>query len=139
MGVRSGNPDWQDGSAGGTPITAQALQNMEQAIDDLPAIDQVAWGAVTDKPVKFPADLTAGTNVSITYDADGTATINSSGGGGGGGNASFRYYVSSAWQARGSDTNPVTFVSTKDVAAPNPTDMVLGDMWIRHPNAVETP
>ena len=140
MGVRSGNPDWRNGSAGGTPITAEALENIEKAIDDLPAIDQVSWGQVSEKPTRFSPDLTAGSNVTITYESDGTAVINAAGGGGGGGgNASARYFTGGAWQARGSDTTPVTFISTKDVNAPNPADMVLGDMWIRHPNALETP
>lgn len=45
--------DWQDGVAGGTPITAAELNRMEQGIVD-GQNTAAAWADVTGKPATFP-------------------------------------------------------------------------------------
>jgi hypothetical protein len=48
-----------------------------------------------------------------------------------------RNYDGSAWEARGSSLFPRIFVSSDHAGAPQPADMVVGDMWIRHPDDFE--
>ena len=43
------------------------------------------------------------------------------------------------WPARPSVSHPIMWISTTDAAALRPIDMVVGDMWVRHPDALETP
>lgn len=58
---------------------------------------------------------------------------------GGGATAGFVYYTtaSSSWPSRPVSATPVMWVSTTDSTALQPTDMVIGDMWVRHPDALE--
>lgn len=47
------------------------------------------------------------------------------------------YYTGTSWPSRPVMDDPLMWVSTKHAAAPQPTDMDTGDMWIRHPDALE--
>lgn len=55
----------------------------------------------------------------------------------GGGGAGFVEWTGTAWPGRPSTSAAVMYVSTKDKLAPMPSSMLTGDMWIRHPDAVE--
>ena len=139
MGTRTGNPDWAHDSDGGTPISAAALQNIEEAIDESARLEngkvpasQLPTPPTTEKP------LIAGTNITIDRSNPDMPVISAAGGGGGGsGNAMFVYYTAGAWGARPNVTTPVIYVSTNDAAASRAVSMVNYDMWIRHPDALE--
>lgn len=66
MGVKTGNPAWQNTPAVSSPITAEALNAIEQAIDD------------------SETRLVAGSNVTIDRSNPAAPIISSTGGGGGG-------------------------------------------------------
>jgi hypothetical protein len=46
------------------------------------------------------------------------------------------YYSGTAWPARDDTPNPIMWVSTKHPSAPQPGGIVVGDSWLRHPDAV---
>lgn len=54
--------------------------------------------------------------------------------------ANMAYYnsTSHAWPSRPVATNPIMWISTTDAAATQPVDMQPGDMWVRHPDALES-
>ena len=48
---------WADGADGGTPITADELDRMEQGIADGQNEAQVTWATLSDKPSTFPPEI----------------------------------------------------------------------------------
>lgn len=136
MGTRTGNPEWKDGSAGGTPINAEALNNIEEAIDQIPI--GYTFNEISDKPEFYRPALVAGANITIDRTVPDAPVISAAtgGGGGGGGNAFFAYWGGTSWSTRPTTVTPVIFISTNDAAAPRSTEMQVGDMWIQHPLAL---
>lgn len=49
--------DWKDGAAGGTPITAEQLNRMEQGIVDGQNATAVTWSTLAGKPATFPPTI----------------------------------------------------------------------------------
>ena len=48
---------WEDGSAGGTPITAAELNRMESGIAEGQNVASPTWATLTGKPATFPPAL----------------------------------------------------------------------------------
>ena len=46
-------------------------------------------------------------------------------------------YNGSSWPTRPAASTAQIFMSTKYPTAAEPSDMVIGDIWIRHPDALE--
>lgn len=203
MGQMTGNPTWQDGRDGDdTPITAEALNNIEEALDELDArpsggggggapglsayqvavangfvgnqsqwlaslvgaagksayqvaVDngfvgnQAAWllslkgapGAVstTPGPQGKSAYQIAVDNGFVGTESAWLLTLKGEPGddGEGGGGSAGIFYSGTAWPTRPADPNPATWISTRHSTAIQPPTMQIGDMWIRHPDALE--
>lgn len=75
--------------------------------------------------------LSLGTGLQID-----ATTLNATGGGATGTTV---YYnaVADTWASRPASSTPVMWISTTDATAAQPAGMVAGDMWIRHPDALE--
>lgn len=92
-----------------------------------PATHSHAWADITGKPTTFTPSThshaisdTTGLQAALDLAAKGTR----------------REYISGAWEARGTTPGMRDWSSTKDPAAPPPTEMVIGDTWTQHPDAV---
>lgn len=69
MGIRTGNPLWKNGGAGGTPITAANLNKIEDVLDSMDT------SADVDEKIDAVNELNMSTYSVIGTDSDGTPII----------------------------------------------------------------
>lgn len=125
---------WANKPATSTPVTADRLTYIETGIQGAAATADAALPLAAAAELirdTIGAALVAGAGVSIVVnDAGDTITINSTPSPG-------LAYSGTAWPTRGAGSDPVMWISTKHAAAPEPPTMAAGDMWVRHPDALE--
>jgi len=128
---------WANKPATSTPVTAERLTVIENGIAAAASTADAALALSAAAELirdTIGTTLVEGAGIDIAVDDTAntitiTATSVTTGG--------RLNYTGSAWPTRPVTSDPQIWVSTKHAAAPQPA-MELGDMWIRHPDALES-
>lgn len=128
---------WIDKPSTATPVNADRLNAMEQGIEDAASVADLALPLAAAAELirdTIGSTLVGGAGITVTVDdAGNTITITANAVVSGG----RLNYTGSAWPTRPVTSDPQFWVSSKHASAPQPP-MELGDMWVRHPDALES-
>lgn len=114
---------WQGGNYGGFFTSYEGMMAA--------ALAAAAAAEATAMPLGGAVGQTLTKVSGANYDAAWSYPI------GGGGGSGGLHWDGTNWQARDGSPTSCMYWSTKDPNAPQPTDMLPGDTWLRHPDALE--